>query len=70
MAQKINAAANHGVDVFIFDWYYYNDGPFLQDTVNRGYLRAPNHDGVKFAQRHIGTFAPKGFSALVIRPVS
>jgi hypothetical protein len=35
MAQKINAASKHGVDVFIFDWYYYNDGPFLQDTVNR-----------------------------------
>src|ERR1041384_3177331 len=29
MAQKIAAAADHGIDAFIFDWYYYDDGPFL-----------------------------------------
>ena len=29
MAQKIAAAADHGINAFIFDWYYYNDGPFL-----------------------------------------
>ena len=27
MAQKIDAAADHGIDAFIFDWYYYDDGP-------------------------------------------
>src|SRR5215469_6254296 len=27
MAQKIAAAADHGVNVFIFDWYYYDTGP-------------------------------------------
>jgi hypothetical protein len=27
MAQKIAAAADHGIDAFIFDWYYYDDGP-------------------------------------------
>ena len=25
MAQKIDAAAAHGVDHFIFDWYWYNE---------------------------------------------
>ena len=34
MAQKIDAAADHGVDAFIFDWYYYDDGLFL--AVPRG----------------------------------
>src|SRR5262245_42785596 len=29
MAKKIAAAADNGVDAFIFDWYYYDDGPFL-----------------------------------------
>ncbi|MEN8158096.1 MAG: glycoside hydrolase family 99-like domain-containing protein, partial [Bacteroidota bacterium] len=29
MAQKIDAAVDHGVDVFLFDWYMYEDGPFL-----------------------------------------
>eukprot|EP01049_Picozoa_sp_SAG25_P003132 SAG25_NODE_175_length_12811_cov_5.011721_11_plen_137_part_00 len=25
MAQKIDAAADHGVDHFLFDWYWYNE---------------------------------------------
>ena len=49
MAQKLDAAADHGVDAFIFDWYYYQDGPYLQRTIDEGYLRAPNRDRVKFA---------------------
>jgi hypothetical protein len=49
MAQKIAAAADHGVDAFIFDWYWYNDGPFLQRGLDEGYLHAANRDRVKFA---------------------
>lgn len=49
MAQKIDAAADHGVAVFIFDWYYYNDGPFLDGPIDKGFLKAPNNDRLKFA---------------------
>jgi hypothetical protein len=49
MAQKIAAAADHGVDVFLFDWYWYNDGPFLQRGLEEGFLGAPNNDRLKFA---------------------
>ena len=49
MAQKIDAAADNGVDAFIFDWYYYNDGPFLEKALDDGYLHAPNRSRVKFA---------------------
>jgi len=49
MAQKIDAAADHGVDAFIFDWYYYNNGPFLNRALDLGYLKAPNRQRVKFA---------------------
>jgi len=49
MAQKIDAAADHGVDVFIFDWYYYDDGPFLQRALENGFLRAFNRNRLKFA---------------------
>lgn len=49
MAQKIDAAADHGVDVFLFDWYYYNDGPFLNRTIDEGFLHAENRDRIKFA---------------------
>jgi hypothetical protein len=49
MARKIDAAADHGVDAFIFDWYYYDDGPFLNRCLDRGYLGAANNARVKFA---------------------
>jgi hypothetical protein len=49
MAQKIDAAADHSIDAFIFDWYYYNDGPFLNKALDEGYLHAPNRSRVKFA---------------------
>jgi hypothetical protein len=49
MTRKIGAAADHGVDAFIFDWYHYNDGPFLEGALDRGYLGAPNCGRVKFA---------------------
>ena len=49
MAQKIAAAADHGVDAFIFDWYYYDDGPYLEGALDRGFLKASNNSRVKFA---------------------
>jgi Glycosyltransferase WbsX len=49
MAKKIDAAADHGIDAFIFDWYYYEDGPFLDRTVNEGFLKAKNNDRIKFS---------------------
>jgi hypothetical protein len=48
MQQKIDAAADHGIDAFIFDWYYYDDGPFLQRGLDCGFLKAAN-PRVKFA---------------------
>ena len=48
MAQKIDAAANYGVNAFIFDWYYYDDGPYLQGALERGFLQATNNSRIKF----------------------
>lgn len=48
MAQKIDAAADHGVDAFIFDWYWYDDGPFLERGLDNGFLKAKNNKRVKF----------------------
>ena len=45
---EINAAADHGVNVFIFDWYWYDGMPFLEGHLNDGYLKARNNDRVKF----------------------
>ncbi len=49
MAQKIDAASKYGVDVFLFDWYYYDDGPFLERAIDDGFLHAENRDKIKFA---------------------
>lgn len=49
MEQKIAAAADHGVDAFIFDWYYYDDGPFLDRPIDQGFLKASNNNRIQFA---------------------
>lgn len=49
MAKKIKAATEHGIDVFIFDWYYYEDGPFLNRCLDEGFLKADNCEKIKFS---------------------
>ncbi len=49
MARKIDAAASHGIDVFIFDWYYYNDGLFLERALEEGFMKAANNKRLKFS---------------------
>lgn len=46
--KKIDAATNHRVNVFIFDWYWYDGKPFLEETVNDGFLKARNSEKMKF----------------------
>jgi hypothetical protein len=48
MEMQINAAADHGINVFIYDWYWYDRRPFLENCLNDGYLNAKNNDRVKF----------------------
>jgi hypothetical protein len=49
MAMKIDAAADNGVNVFIFDWYNYNGQPFLNQCLDEGFLKAKNTNKLKFA---------------------
>jgi hypothetical protein len=49
MAQKIATAADHAIHPFIFDLYYYDDGPFLDRPIDQGFLRATNNHRLKFA---------------------
>ena len=48
MRMQIDAAADHGVNVFIYEWYWYDNRPFLENCLNDGFLRAPNRDRMKF----------------------
>ncbi len=45
---EIEAATDHGVNVFIFDWYWYDRMPFLEGHLNDGFLRAKNTHKMKF----------------------
>ena len=59
MRMQIDAAADHGVNVFIYDWYWYDRRPFLESCLNDGFLGAPNNHRMKFylmwANHHAST---------------
>ena len=48
MESQINAAADHGVNVFIYDWYWFDNRPFLDQCLDKGFLKARNRDRMKF----------------------
>ncbi|MCP4310142.1 MAG: hypothetical protein GY790_02680, partial [Bacteroidetes bacterium] len=45
---EIEAATDHGVNVFIFDWYWYDGMPYLEGHLNDGFLKAKNNEKMKF----------------------
>jgi hypothetical protein len=47
--KKIAVASASKINAFIFDWYWYKDGPFLESALSDGYLRASNCRDLKFA---------------------
>ena len=49
MEKKIRAASDAGITSFIFDWYWYNDGPYLNKALDKGFLGAKNTKNLKFA---------------------
>ncbi|MCL1856972.1 MAG: glycoside hydrolase family 99-like domain-containing protein [Kiritimatiellaeota bacterium] len=48
MQMQIDAAADHGVNVFIYDWYWYDGRPFLEQCLNNGFLKAKNRKRMQF----------------------
>lgn len=48
MEMEIATALDHGVNVFIYDWYWYDRRPFLENCLNDGFLRAGNSGAMKF----------------------
>ena len=48
MEMEIEAAASHGVNVFIYDWYWYDNKPFLEQCLDNGFLKARNNHKMKF----------------------
>ncbi len=48
MEMQINCAVSYGVNVFIYDWYWYDNRPFLENCLNDGFLKARNNTQMKF----------------------
>ena len=44
----IDTAVEHGVNTFIYDWYWFMDGPYLESALNDGFLKARNRDRMNF----------------------
>ena len=49
MEEKISAAVTHGINVMIFDWYWYDNKPFLEDALDKGFLKARNCNAMRFS---------------------
>jgi len=47
-SKKIDAAADYGISGFLFDWYAYDDGYFLNRALDEGFLTADNVHRLKF----------------------
>lgn len=48
MEMKIETAHKYGVDIFIYDWYWFEDKPYLENALNDGFLKAKNNNLMKF----------------------
>ncbi len=48
-AKEIALAADHGIDVFLVDWYWYSGVQLMHEALEKGLLKAKNKDRIKFA---------------------
>ena len=48
MEGQIREAVTHGVNVFIYDWYWFDRRPFLENCLNDGFLGASNCMDMQF----------------------
>jgi hypothetical protein len=47
--KEINLAADHGIDVFLYDWYWYSGVKTMEEALEQGFLHAENRNRMKFA---------------------
>ena len=49
VAREIDLAADAGIDVFLYDYYYYNGTVTQEEALEQGFLKAKNRNRMKFA---------------------
>lgn len=47
--KEIEFASNSGIDVFVFDWYWYGGRSMMEESLEQGFLKADNNKKMKFA---------------------
>jgi len=48
-AREIDLAADHGITVFLYDWYWYGGVKNMEEALENGFLLATNRSRMKFA---------------------
>ena len=48
MEKKITTAVSYGIDGFVFDWYWMNDGLYREKCLEEGFLKAANTNDMEF----------------------
>lgn len=48
MEMEIEQATRRGVNVFIYDWYWFDGRPFQEQCLDNGFLKAANRNKMKF----------------------
>ena len=48
MEMEISQARRYGIDLFVYDWYWYDRRPFLENCLNDGFLKAANCREMRF----------------------
>jgi hypothetical protein len=49
VAREIDLAADHGITVFLYDWYWYSGVRTMEEALEQGFLCATNRGRMKFA---------------------
>ena len=49
VGREIALAADHGIDVFLFDWYWYSGVRIMEEALERGFLKVPACRRLRFA---------------------
>ena len=49
VATEIALASNAGIDVFLYDYYWYDGEKTQEEAIEQGFLKAKNRDKMKFA---------------------
>jgi len=49
VAKEVDLAADAGINVFLYDYYYYGGKVTQEESLEEGFLKAPNRGRMKFA---------------------